>query len=218
MFRENTGLVRTKETTMNAITRMFVCALTAAVMLGFCGEAHAKCGKSTCGTNKGCSGGAQKSCGCAKAPKDGSIQLAAEDVWWGNKDVSFGNYIKFDRAKIVRPAPAPAPPAFDPIYFDLDKSILKPQGIEIAEKVLAYMVENPDQDALIEGHCCDLAPNDYNIRLGQRRADAVKKYLVDHGIEASRIATATYGEERRATTAKDERPLNRRAIVVIVVE
>ena len=204
---------------MNAFTRVLVCALTAAVMLGLCGEAHAKSCKK-CGSDRECIKCTKKTRCSAKAPKGGSIQLAAEDVWWGNKDAAFGNYIKFDRAKIVRPAPAPAPalPCFDPIYFDLDKSILKPQGIAVAEKVLAYMTEHPDQDALIEGHCCDLAPNDYNIRLGQRRADAVKKYIVDHGIAASRIATASYGEDRRATTGKDERPLNRRAIVVIQVK
>ena len=135
------------------------------------------------------------------------------EVWWGNRAKAYGNYIKFAKAEIPPPKepPAPKPRKFDPIYFDLDKSVLRPDGIKTAEEILAYLKDHPQMKLRIEGNCCDLAPNDYNMRLGQRRADSVMKYLVDRGIDPDRIETKSYGEERRVTTEPSERPLNRRA-------
>ena len=158
----------------------------------------------------------------AKAP----VQLASVEnsvdesgIWWGNRCISFRNYIRFDRPEIaLAEGPAKPYPPFKPIYFDLDKSVLRPDGIVICEQVLDFMTENPEKRVRVEGNCCDLASNPYNIALGQRRADAVKTYLVDHGIDASQIETASYGEERRVTTAPDERPLNRRADVIVKIE
>lgn len=133
-------------------------------------------------------------------------------VWWGNRGKAYGNYMKFAKARIRMPEPLPT---FAPIYFDLDKAVLRPDGIETAEKVLAFMRSHPYAKARIEGNCCDLATNAYNMRLGERRAEAVKRYLVEHGIDAERLCTLTNGEEKRVTTAPDERPVNRRADVIM---
>lgn len=190
---------------MNATTRVFLAfvamTLTVAWVAVGADKAECKCCK-------------VKKCECKVADaKEPAATKNPEDVWWGNRGVSFRNYMKFDRVEL--PKPAEAKPEFKPIYFDLDKSVLRPDGVAIADQVVAFMTQNPNERVLIEGYCCDLASNDYNIGLGQRRADAVKKYLAEHGIDASRIDTVSYGEDKRATTAPNERPLNRRAIVVV---
>ncbi len=135
-------------------------------------------------------------------------------VWWGNQGKAYGAYLEFAKAEIPEPLPDAGLPKFAPIYFDLDKSVLRPDGVKTAEQVLAYLTAHPKKVARIEGNCCDLAPNDYNMKLGMRRAEAVKKYLVEHGIAAERIQTTSFGEERRVTTDLKERPLNRRADVI----
>jgi outer membrane protein OmpA-like peptidoglycan-associated protein len=135
------------------------------------------------------------------------------DPWWGNRGVAYGAYLQFEPAQIQdRPQKARV---FDPIYFDLDKSVLRPDGIATAEILLAYLQEHPGARVRLEGNCCDLAPDDYNIRLGQRRADAVKKYLVDRGIDPDRVETVTFGKRRLVTTDPANRPANRRVDPVI---
>lgn len=151
-----------------------------------------------------------------------------QDVWWGNRSIAFGNYIKFDKSTAVRKPcihgcyepcgscpECHEPMIFDKIFFDLDKSVLRPAGKEECERVIAYMNAHPEIDVIVQGHCCDLAPDAYNLALGQRRADSVKRYLVEHGISSSRIATRTYGE-REPWQPVEHRELNRRAIVIVV--
>jgi len=140
----------------------------------------------------------------------------APDVWWGHQRRSFGNYLAFDKAVIPEP-PVKRPVTIGIVYFDLDKSILRPDGIRICKKIHQYLVEHPNEKVVISGYCCDLAGNEYNQALGRRRADAVKKFLVDHGIRAGRIKTVSYGEEHLLPgTVPDRRPLNRRAVVVAI--
>jgi peptidoglycan-associated lipoprotein len=158
-------------------------------------------------------------CVCKKARpvcKDyaGDTDFRADDVWWGGEGVSYGNYLQFAKADVPDPRKAPN---FGIIYYDLDKSVLKPQGIKVCKKVLAYMKKNPEDTIRVEGHCCDLATNEYNMALGRRRAHSVKKYLVENGIDAARITTASYGEERRVTTDPATRPKNRRSEVTVTL-
>lgn len=151
-----------------------------------------------------------------------------QDVWWGNRSVAFGNYIKFDKSTAERQPcihgcyepcgscpECHEPMIFDKIFFDLDKSVLRPAGKEECERVIAYMNAHPGIDVIVQGHCCDLAPDAYNIALGQRRAESVKRYLVEHGIDSGRISTRTYGE-REPWQPVEHRELNRRAIVIVV--
>lgn len=131
----------------------------------------------------------------------------ADDVWWGNRERAFSPYLQFAKTDLP-----PLEQKFQIIYFDLDKSFLREEGKMTAKKIAAYMKKNPDAKLSVAGHCCDWATNEYNIKLGQRRADAVKNAIVGHGIDASRITTTTYGEEKPAhDNNSDERPLNRRA-------
>ncbi len=135
------------------------------------------------------------------------------DAWWGNRGVAYGAYLQFEPARIQdRPKKARV---FEPIYFDLDKSALREDGIATAEILLAHLQKHPKARVRLEGNCCDLAPDDYNIRLGQRRADAVKKYLVDRGIDPDRIEAVTFGKRRMVSSDPDNRPVNRRVDPVI---
>ena len=176
-----------------------------------------------------------------------AAEMAAEQqqgVWWGNRSISNGNYLKFDKApatecpygcphcrgskrccevgpdcKICDFANGPCfvcpPMYFDKIFFDLDKAVLRPDGIIECDKIVKYLNVHSDVDVVIEGHTCDLAPTDYNIGLGNRRANSVKTYLQNHGIAASRMSTKTFGEST-PWVGIPQRELNRRAIVVVV--
>ena len=105
------------------------------------------------------------------------------------------------------PAPAPAPPpapakldvpAFmtERIYFDFDKSVLKLDAQSLLKKKADWLKANANTKLLIEGNCDERGTPEYNLALGERRAEAAKKFIVDLGIDAKRISTISYGEER----------------------
>ena len=105
------------------------------------------------------------------------------------------------------PAPAPAPPpapakldvpAFmtERIYFDFDKSVLKLDAQSLLKKKADWLKANANTKLLIEGNCDERGTPEYNLALGERRAESAKKFLVDMGIDAKRVSTISYGEER----------------------
>jgi len=112
-------------------------------------------------------------------------------------------------------------PVFDFILFDFDKSVLKPEGKTAAAKVVAWLKKYPKDTAVIEGHTCSIGTDEYNLGLGQRRADAVKCFLVEQGIEAKRLTAKSLGESRPSVPndSPGHRKLNRRvAFYITVVE
>ena len=107
----------------------------------------------------------------------------------------------------AEPAPVPPPPApvaepvkivLEDIHFDFDKATLTKEAREILARDIATLKENPGVKVQIEGHTCAHGPEDYNMALGERRANAVKEYLVNQGIAADRMTTISYGETRLA--------------------
>ena len=107
------------------------------------------------------------------------------------------------QAQAPAPAPAPAPakldvPAFmtERIFFDFDKSALKLESQALLKKKADWLKANPAAKLLIEGNTDERGTAEYNLALGERRADSAKKFLVDLGIDAKRISTISYGEER----------------------
>lgn len=147
---------------------------------------------------------------------------------WGNRGVVYAQY----HEKVAEPAPPPPPPPAQPpkpswqkpvlnnILFDFDKAVLKPEGQAIADQVIQHMKEWPNTVVTIEGHTCNIGTEQYNMGLGQRRADAVKKYMVEKGIDASRITTISYGESRPAVPndTPANRKLNRRAVFDVTIK
>ena len=114
------------------------------------------------------------------------------------------------------PAPAPAPePVATPVapapifvsasvYFDYDSSDLTPATRDVLQVVFQQAQKQPDRDIRIEGNCDERGTREYNLALGQRRADAAKKYLTDLGLDESRITTVSYGKEHPRALGQDE--------------
>ncbi len=99
------------------------------------------------------------------------------------------------------------------IHFEFDRSNLLPEAQEILRSKAQWLQDNPDVHAVIEGHCDERGTNEYNLALGDRRANSAKAYLVDLGISGSRLTCISYGEERPLDPGHDEEAWakNRRA-------
>ena len=108
----------------------------------------------------------------------------------------------------------------DRVYFDFDKSDIKPESIEVldqhADAIQKAVETNPDLVVRIEGHCDERGTIDYNFALGNRRAQTVSRYLRVKGVPANNIETISYGEEQPAQNESNEAAwaLNRRAVLV----
>ncbi len=82
------------------------------------------------------------------------------------------------------------------IHFDFDKYTLKDEARASLQKAAEWLAKNKDVKIVIEGNCDERGTAEYNLALGQRRAEAAAKYLIDMGIDAKRIKTVSYGLER----------------------
>ena len=90
------------------------------------------------------------------------------------------------------------------IHFDYDKSNIRPDDAGTLDQKIAILQANSDLRIRIGGHCDERGSDEYNLALGNRRAQAAKQYLVSHGIDASRIETQSWGEERPLVDGHDE--------------
>lgn len=99
------------------------------------------------------------------------------------------------------------------IHFDFDSYTIKKEEIELLNEIGKWLKENKKIRILIEGHCDERGTVEYNLVLGQRRAEAVKTYLKELGIEENRMRTISYGKERPLDPAHTEEAWskNRRA-------
>lgn len=95
------------------------------------------------------------------------------------------------------------------VYFAFDSSLLGEDARKKLDQNALWLAENPKQPVVIEGHTDEQGTNEYNLALGQRRAQAAYEYLVRLGVDPGRLVTTTYGEERPANPGADE--LNRRS-------
>ncbi|MFO7760305.1 MAG: peptidoglycan-associated lipoprotein Pal [Thermodesulfobacteriota bacterium] len=91
-----------------------------------------------------------------------------------------------------------------PVYFDFDKSTIREDQVSRMRKNCEFMEDNPGLNIVIEGNCDERGTSEYNMALGQRRADSAKRYLVNLGIEEDRISTISYGEEKPLVHGHDE--------------
>jgi len=108
--------------------------------------------------------------------------------------------------------PAPAPPAPEPVvesslsdvFFGYDQYAIRSDAVPVLEEDAELLKSTyKDSAVLIEGHCDERGTVEYNLELGKRRAQAVKDYLVDLGIEESRIRIVSYGKERPFCTESE---------------
>ncbi len=90
------------------------------------------------------------------------------------------------------------------IYFDFDKSEIKPKGQITLKSKARWLKDNPEYSVRIEGHCDERGTNEYNLALGERRAKGAADFLISLGISPDRIRTISYGEERPADPRSNE--------------
>ena len=90
------------------------------------------------------------------------------------------------------------------IHFDYDQSNIRGEDAGILDQKVAILQANPELRIRVGGHCDERGSDEYNLALGNRRAQAAKQYLVSHGIDASRIETQSWGEERPSVDGHDE--------------
>jgi peptidoglycan-associated lipoprotein len=104
------------------------------------------------------------------------------------------------------------------IHFDFDKYDIRLEDAEVLKENSALLMKHPMMKFQIEGHCDERGTGEYNLALGERRANSTKDYLASLGIDASRIVTISYGEEMPLDPKQNEEAWakNRRAHFVIL--
>jgi outer membrane protein OmpA-like peptidoglycan-associated protein len=114
------------------------------------------------------------------------------------------------------PAPAPAPVeekiVLNGIRFDFDKAVIKPEFVPVLDEAVAVLQKHPGKKVSIEGNTDSIGSDAYNEKLGMRRAESVKNYLVEKGIAADTLTTESFGESKPVADnkTKEGRAMNRR--------
>ncbi len=105
----------------------------------------------------------------------------------------------------------------DRVFFGYDSSNISNEAKEILNIQADWLMNNPKIQITIEGHCDERGTREYNIALGEKRAVSVKNYLIEKGIENSRIKTISFGKEKPAFfgNSQETHAKNRRAVVVV---
>jgi len=104
------------------------------------------------------------------------------------------------------------------IYFDTDKYDVDSTDAAALRTQAEWLLQYPNKRATIEGHCDERGTRDYNLALGERRANAAKNYLVSLGVNATRLNTISYGKERPVALGSNEQAWaqNRRAVTITI--
>lgn len=105
----------------------------------------------------------------------------------------------------------------DRVFYDFDKSNLKPEARTTIERWAAWLKTYPQNRVVIEGHADERGTREYNLALGERRANSAMQYLVSLGVAANRVSTISYGKERPAVLGSNENAWaqNRRGVVTL---
>lgn len=120
--------------------------------------------------------------------------------------------------RITVSAPAPPPPPAKPTatleelfranvldaFFDYDKSEIRPDARDALSKTAEFLRTHPQVKVLIEGHCDERGSTEYNLALGDRRAQAVRQFLISLGVSSDRMETVSWGKERPFCTESNE--------------
>jgi peptidoglycan-associated lipoprotein len=105
----------------------------------------------------------------------------------------------------------------DRVFFDFDRSNIRADQRPVLERQAGWMGRYPQVQVMVEGHTDERGTREYNLALGQRRANAARDVLVAGGVSSSRISTISYGKDRPAALGSDEAAWaqNRRAVTVV---
>jgi len=107
--------------------------------------------------------------------------------------------------------------AEDRVFFAFDSSVLSLNAQEALDTQVEWLRKHDNVNVIVQGYCDERGTREYNLALGEKRAAAVRDYLIDHGIAADRISTISYGKERPAVLGNNEAAWaqNRRAVTVV---
>lgn len=151
----------------------------------------------------------------AGGPGDVSIEPISEDGLGRYDEYTDEAYARLMDQPMNEPLrePAAAEVRLQPVHFGFDQFDLSPAARATLEANMEWMRRHPDTQVQIEGHCDERGTLEYNLLLGERRAKAVKAYLVSRGVPADRLDTISYGEERPLESGRTETAFaqNRRA-------
>ncbi len=105
----------------------------------------------------------------------------------------------------------------DRVFFALNSSVISSEGQATLNRQAAWLKSNGSVNVTVEGHADERGTREFNLALGERRANAAKEYLVNNGVPASRIETTSYGKERPAVVGSNEAAWsqNRRSVTVV---
>ena len=118
--------------------------------------------------------------------------------------------------QVIQPAAAKVY-TFEDVHFDFDRYSLRPEALRVLEQAVSAMKADATLRLTVEGHTCSIGTAEYNLALGERRANAVRDYLTSNGVAATRLQTVSYGEEKpkHDNSREETRRLNRRAALVV---
>ncbi len=118
----------------------------------------------------------------------------------------------------VTPPPPPVVAGLQDVYFDFDKYNIRPDASNALKANTNWFKANAGKKVRIEGNCDERGTVEYNLALGQRRADSTKSYLVQLGVDGKALETVSYGKERPVCTEKNEAcwAKNRRAHFLVL--
>ncbi len=105
----------------------------------------------------------------------------------------------------------------DRVFFGYDSSDLDSDALELLQDQVAWLKQNSDVSITIEGHCDERGTREYNLALGEKRAQSVKNYLIGLGINPDRVSTISYGKERPAVVGSNDGAWaqNRRSVTLV---
>jgi len=151
------------------------------------------------------------------AEREKAAKLAAEEEAKKAKEK------EFEKSLVAKKEPGIAGEVFESrllkdVHFNFDKYDIRPEDAQILKDNAALLLKYPQVKIQVEGHCDERGTNEYNLALGERRANAAKKYLLSLGISTDRISSISYGEEKPLDTGHNEEAWskNRRGHFVIL--
>ena len=134
--------------------------------------------------------------GCAKRPAPGFPPVPPKPATWPTQPLA--------SIPAVVDTFVSAPNALGDIFFDYDKAIIRPDQVEALDRVGKQFTDEAEVKVLLEGYCDERGTVEYNLALGEMRANAVRDYLVRYGVGLPRLSTISYGEERPFAEGHDE--------------
>jgi len=155
--------------------------------------------------------------GCSSMPKDSDTDIndqlgitdadVMEDTDTGMNDVETAQGEALDDLDMIEEHPLDATDtllAKRVLYFDLDSALVKAEFSEIVEAHAGFLAENPNARLILEGHADERGTREYNLGLGERRAQAVSQFLQLIGATSNQMTNVSYGEERPADLGHDD--------------